>query len=59
MFWREKMSAVGVSVFSIAMRQQTVVSSASAGRTTSIELRPWWFFSFSIRRICASCSTGS
>ena len=53
------MRAVGVSVFSMAMRQQTVVSSASAGRTTSTEFLPWWFFSFSIRRICASCSTGS
>ena len=25
----------------------------------TLELCPLWFFSFSIRRICASCSTGS
>ena len=29
------------------------------GDFDNIELCPLWFFSFSIRRICASCSTGS
>ena len=34
-------------------------SSPSAGRKTSIERSPEWLRICSIRRICASCSTGS
>ena len=50
---------IRVLIFSMTNFHATVVSSASAGRSTNIELCPLWFFSFSIRRICASCSTGS
>ena len=40
MFWRESINAVGVSVFSRASFQATVVSSQSAGRSTSAEFLP-------------------
>ena len=50
MFWRERIRAVGVSMFSMAICQQTVISSASAARKTRTESSPMWFCNFSMRR---------
>jgi len=58
MFWREKISAVGVDWFSSAICQATTVSAPSAGRSTSMLGCPARLCTFSSSRICASCSTG-